>query len=120
MMKSATAARVLAASAALVLAGAVPALGATSTACPATAAKVLVTAMGNVTLNGRLVPVDNLAAALNALAPRPTEVCYFREKAPGAQPVAVRIAVNAIISTHLPISFYADASFSSRVRTPTR
>lgn len=89
-------------------------------ACPKTGARLLVTAMGNITLNGTLVPVDNLSAALAALAPRPTEVCYYREKPPGAPPAAVRIAVNAIIAAHLPISFYADATFSSRVQMPTR
>lgn len=87
--------------------------------CPRTGAKVLVTALGNVTLNGTLVPADNLAAALNALTPRPTEVCYFREKSKGEPPVAVRVAVNAIISVHLPISFYSDASFANRVGMPT-
>ena len=93
----------------------VPASG----ACPKTGAKVLVTALGNVTLNGAVVPVDSLAAAISALAPRPTEVCYFREKPKGEPPAAVRIAVNAIISTHLPISFYSDASFTSRVGMPS-
>ena len=88
-------------------------------ACPKTGAKVLVTALGNVTLNGVVVPVDNLAAALTALAPRPSEVCYFREKPKGEPPAAVKIAVNAIISAHLPISFYADASFASRVGMPS-
>lgn len=88
--------------------------------CPKTGARVLVTALGNVTLNGKLVPVDNLATALGALAPRPTEVCYFREKPKGEPPAAVRVAVNAIISTHLPISFYSDATFTTRVGMPTR
>ena len=77
-------------------------------------------ALGNVTLNGALVPVDNLAAALNALAPRPSEVCYFREKPKGEAPAAVRVAINAIISTRLPISFYSDATFSTRVSMPTQ
>ena len=90
-----------------------------SGACPTTGAKVLVTALGNVTLNGAVVPVDSLAAAISALAPRPTEVCYFREKPKGEPPAAVRITVNAIISTHLPISFYSDASFTSRVGMPS-
>jgi hypothetical protein len=88
--------------------------------CPLTGAKVLVTALGIVKLNGMVVPVDNLAAALSALTPRPTEVCYFREKAAGEPPAAVRIATSAIISTRLPISFYSDASFSSRVGMPSR
>jgi hypothetical protein len=98
--------------------GAFPAAAAAPNRCPKTAAKVLVTALGNVTLNGAVVPVDNLAAALNALAPRPSQVCYFREKPKGEPPPAVKIAVNAIISVHLPISFYSDASFSTRVGMP--
>jgi hypothetical protein len=93
---------------------------AATTPCPKTGAKVLVTASGIVNLNGAVVPVDNLAAALNAVTPRPTEVCYFREKAAGDPPATVRIATNAIISTRLPISFYSDASFSSRVGMPSR
>jgi hypothetical protein len=98
-----------------------PRAGAAATSpCPKTGAKVLVTALGIVKLNGTVVPVDNLAAALNAVTPRPTEVCYFREKAAGEPPAAVRIATNAIISTRLPISFYSDASFSSRVGMPSR
>jgi hypothetical protein len=86
--------------------------------CPTTGARVLVTAMGIVTVNGKVVPVDSLAAALNGLAPRPTEVCYFREKPKGEAPAAVKIAVNAIISTHLPISFYSEASFAHRAEMP--
>jgi hypothetical protein len=103
-----------------VAAAAPKAPAAAATACPKTGARVLVTALGNVTVNGVVVPVDNLAMALNALTPRPTEVCYFREKPKGEPPAAVRIAVNAIISTQLPISFYADASFSTRVGMPSR
>jgi hypothetical protein len=87
--------------------------------CPKTGAKVLVNASGSVTLNGTVVSVEKLAAALSALAPRPTEVCYFREKAKGEPPAAVRAATNAIISARLPISFYSDASFSSRVGMPS-
>jgi hypothetical protein len=86
--------------------------------CPKTGARVLVTAMGIVTVNGKVVPVDNLGAVLNGLAPRPTEVCYFREKPKGDPPAAVKIAVNAIISTHLPISFYSDASFAHGAEAP--
>ncbi len=86
--------------------------------CPKSGAKVLVTAMGIVTLNGKVVPVDSLTSALSALAPRPTEVCYFREKPKGEAPAAVKIAVNAIISTHLPISFYSDSSFAHRAAMP--
>jgi hypothetical protein len=86
--------------------------------CPKTGARVLVTAMGIVTVNSKVVPVDNLGAVLNGLAPRPTEVCYFREKPKGEPPAAVKIAVNAIISTHLPISFYSDASFAHRAEMP--
>ena len=96
-----------------------PAKPAATGACPKTGAKVLVTALGNVTLNGKVVAVDGLGAALGALAPRPTEVCYFREKPKGEPPAAVKIAVNAIISAHLPITFYSDASFSSRVGMPS-
>ena len=87
--------------------------------CPRSGAKVLVTALGNVTLNGAVVPVDNLATLLSALAPRPTEVCYFREKPKGEPPAAVRIAVNAIIAAKLPITFYSDASFTTRVGMPS-
>jgi len=86
--------------------------------CPKTGARVLVTAMGIVTVNSKVVPVDNLSTVLNGLAPRPTEVCYFREKPKGEPPAAVKIAVNAIISTHLPISFYSDASFAHRAEMP--
>jgi hypothetical protein len=97
---------------------AAPAPTASTKPCPKTGAKVLVTAMGIVTVNGKVVAVDGLAAALNGLAPRPTEVCYFREKPKGEAPAAVKIAVNAIISTHLPISFYADSSFAHRAEMP--
>ena len=119
----ATAATLLVAAAVTLLTAATPeprsGTGA-SAPCPKTGAKVLITALGNVTLNGVLVSVDNLAAALNALAPRPSEVCYFREKPKGEAPAAVRVAINAIISTRLPISFYSDATFSTRVSMPTQ
>ena len=87
--------------------------------CPKSGARVMITALGNVTLNGTPVVVDKLAEALTALNPRPSEVCYFRERPKGAPPAAVRIAVNAIISTKLAISFYSDATFTKRVGMPT-
>ena len=95
------------------------ATGAATNACPKTGARVLISAAGKVTMNGTPVPVENLAASLNALAPRPSEVCYFRENPKGAPPASVQAAVSALISTHLPISFYSDASFSKRVSMPT-
>ncbi|HUO95388.1 MAG TPA: hypothetical protein VMT92_04075 [Steroidobacteraceae bacterium] len=87
--------------------------------CPKTGARVVITALGNVTLNGAPVVVDHLAEALNALKPRPSEVCYFREHPKGAPPAAVKIAVDAIISTKLAISFYSDATFTTRVGMPS-
>ena len=93
---------------------------ATSNACPKTGAKVVINAAGAVTLNGAAIAVEKLGATLSALSPRPTEVCYFREKTSGEPPPSVRTAVSAIISAHLPISFYSDASFANRVAAPTR
>ena len=87
--------------------------------CPKSGARVMITALGNVTLNGTPVVVDKLAEALTALKPRPSEVCYFRERPSGPPPAAVRVAVNAIISTKLAISFYSDATFTTRVGMPS-
>jgi hypothetical protein len=91
-----------------------------SAACPKTGARIVVTASGSISLNGKPVPVENLGATLNALVPRPTEVCYFREKAIGPPPADVSTAVSAIIAAHLPVSFYSDASFANRVGMPGR
>ena len=96
-----------------------PARGADAGPCPKSGARVMITALGNVTLNGAPVVVDRLAEALSAMKPRPSEVCYFRERPKGPPPAAVKIAVDAIISTKLAISFYSDATFKSRVGMPS-
>ncbi len=86
--------------------------------CPLSAARVGVSARGAVAVNGTIVPVEHLAESLRGLRPRPTEICYFREKPAGAPPASVRTIIDAIASLKWPISFYADAAFTTRATTP--
>ncbi|MBS0394796.1 MAG: hypothetical protein JSR54_09225 [Proteobacteria bacterium] len=86
--------------------------------CPLSAARVGVSARGAVAVNGTIVPIEHLAESLRALRPRPTEICYFREKPAGAPPASVRTIIDAIASLKWPISFYADAAFTTRATTP--
>ncbi|MBS0376749.1 MAG: hypothetical protein JSR73_19405 [Proteobacteria bacterium] len=86
--------------------------------CPIGAARVGVSALGAVALNGTIVPADKLAPAIRALQPPPTEICYFREPASGGKPAAVAGIVQSLISLKLPISFYADPKFTQRSGRP--
>ena len=84
-------------------------------ACPDGAAKIAVSALGEVTLNGAKIAAKDLVATLTALKPAPMEVCYFREN-PGAEPLpAALAALNAIIAARLPVSLYSDAAFTRRL-----
>jgi hypothetical protein len=86
--------------------------------CPIGAARVGVSALGAVALNGTIVPAEQLAAAIRALQPPATEICYFREPASGGKPAAVAGIVQTLASLKLPISFYADPKFTQRSGRP--
>ena len=89
--------------------------GTTSVPCPSTAARIFLAADGTVLVNGKAMPVADLSAALKALNPRPTEICYARVNPTGARPANVERVINDIASLRVPISFYTDAMFSKRV-----
>jgi hypothetical protein len=89
--------------------------GTTPTPCPASGARVFLAADGSVSLNGKPIPAAELKAALSALNPRPSEICYSRGNSNGAPPSNVERVMDDIASLRVPISFYTDATFSRRV-----
>jgi hypothetical protein len=100
------------------LAGATPALGAEASACPDNGARVFLTAKGIVSLNGKIIEVAKLKAALGSLTPRPPVICYSRQsdrREPHSSMVEV---LDAIISTGIPIGFFTDGTFEERVALP--
>lgn len=98
--------------------GLTQALGAESTACPAAGARVFLFASGVVSLNGQVVEVSKLKAALDGLRPKPTVICYSRGSTKGEPPASMVLVLDTIISTRLPIGFYTDGSFEERVELP--
>jgi hypothetical protein len=93
------------------------ALGNTMTdACPESGVRIYVDGAGVITVNGHLVPAANLSAALASLRPKPTEVCYSRANAQGEPPPGAMEVMAAVVSLQLPVSFYTDGTFKTRVK----
>jgi hypothetical protein len=107
--------RILATLVGLFSTGAQAQQGTTPTPCPATAVRVFLAGDGTISLNGKTIPATDLKAALGALSPRPTEVCYSRGNPKGAPPSNVERVMDDVASLRVPISFYTDATFSRRV-----
>jgi hypothetical protein len=72
--------------------------------------------VGVIAVNGQVVSVADLPQTLSSLKPRPTEVCYSRANVQGEPPPAVMAVIQAIMALHVPVSFYTDKSFKTRVK----
>jgi hypothetical protein len=89
---------------------------ATSAGCPDSAVRIYVDGVGVITVNGRVVSVADLSQTLSSLKPRPTEVCYSRASAQGEPPPEVMPVIQAIMALRVPVSFYTDKTFKTRVK----
>jgi len=79
-----------------------------------TAARVFVSAVGVVSLNGKVITIDSLLVALQKLPIR--SVCYSRENPEAFEPHPFALDVlGAVRELKLPIAFYWDADFQQRV-----
>lgn len=99
----------------LPLVGGAVAQGAEATGCPKSGARVFLTSSGVLTLNGREVEASKLKAALEALEPAPTVICYSRQADRSEPHPSMVLVLDAIISTRIPIGFYTDGTFAERV-----
>ena len=84
--------------------------------CPASGVRIYVDASGAITVNGQVVPAADLPHALASLKPHPTEVCYSRAKQQGEPPAGAMRVMEAIVSLSLPVAFYTDGTFRTRVK----
>jgi hypothetical protein len=75
-----------------------------------------VDAAGVITVNGEVVPAADLRVALASLKPQPTEICYSRANLQGEPPPEVMAVMKAIIAWGLPVGFYTDGTFKTRVK----
>lgn len=89
--------------------------GAESAGCPRSGARVFLTSSGVLTLNGREVEAGKLKAALEALKPVPTVICYSRQADRNEPHPSMVLVLDAIISTRIPIGFFTDGTFEERV-----
>ena len=89
---------------------------ATSEGCPGSAVRIYVDGVGVITVNGQVVSVVDLSRMLSSLKPRPTEVCYSRANAQGEPPPEVMPVIRAIMALRVPVSFYTDKTFKTRVK----
>jgi hypothetical protein len=71
---------------------------------------------GVITVNGQVASVADLPQTLSSLKPRPTEVCYSRANATGQPPPEVMAVIQAIMALRVPLSFYTDKTFKTRVK----
>jgi len=84
--------------------------------CPSTAVRIFVAAQGEVRLNGSPVEVAKLEAAVKALSPAPTAVCYSRANAQGEPPAAAMDVIKVIMALRLPVAFFTDETFKVPVK----
>jgi hypothetical protein len=84
--------------------------------CPDSGAKVLLKASGDVVLNGQSMPAARLKAALSALTPKPTVICYSRDNPTGKPPATMSVVFDAIMALKLPIGMFTDATFTTPVK----
>ena len=89
---------------------------ATSEGCPDSAVRIYVDGAGVITVNGQVASVADLPQTLSSLKPRPTEVCYSRANAQGEAPPEVMAVIQAIMALQVPVSFYTDKTFKTRVK----
>ena len=84
--------------------------------CPPSGARLFLSAAGEILLNGKAIAPSDIPRAIAKLKPRPTEICYAREKL-GAEPrESQRAVTNAIRGTGLPLSLYVDRTFLGRMQ----
>jgi len=84
--------------------------------CPDSGAKVFLSELGVVTLNGRQVEASKLKVALLSLSPKPTVVCYSREIPKGEPHSSMPLVLDAIMALGLPIGLYTDSTFTVPVK----
>jgi hypothetical protein len=89
---------------------------ATPEGCPDSAVRIYVDGAGVITVNGQVASVAELPQTLSSLKPRPTEVCYSRANAQGEPPPEVMAVIQAIMALRVPVSFYTDKTFKTRVK----
>jgi hypothetical protein len=100
----------------LLLVSSIVAGNATSEGCPGSAVRIYVDSAGVITVNGQIASVADLPQTLSSLKPRPTEVCYSRADAQGEPPPEVMAVIQAIMALRVPVSFYTDKTFKTRVK----
>jgi hypothetical protein len=85
--------------------------------CPAqSAARVSISAANTILFNGKAVSLEGLAKGLGKLPSSVKEVCYNRANPEAYEPPpAAMKALEKIMETRLPISFYWDPGFQKRV-----
>jgi hypothetical protein len=93
----------------------------TSDACPESAVRIYVDNVGVVRVNGAVVPTELLKQVLVSLKPKPSEICFTPAfpgfpMVPPPDAVAAVAAVDASEALGVPISFYPDATFKTRLR----
>ena len=67
-------------------------------------------------LNGKAVSLEGLSKALSKLPATVKEVCYNRANPESYEPPPIAMkALEKIMATRLPVSFYWDANFQKRV-----
>ena len=84
--------------------------------CPDSGVRIYLDAAGVITVNGHIVPAAGLPQTLASLKPQPTEVCYSRANAQGEPPPGAMAVMEAIIALRLPVGFYPDGTFKTRVK----
>ena len=89
---------------------------ATSEGCPDSAVRIYLDSAGVITVNGQITSVADLRHTLSSLEPHPTEVCYSRADAQGEPPPEVKAVIQAIMALRVPVSFYTDNTFRTRVK----
>jgi hypothetical protein len=87
-----------------------------SEGCPDSGVRIYLDAKGAITVNGQIVRAADLPQALASLKPQPTEVCYSRANPQGEPPPDAMAVMEAIIALRLPVGFYTDATFKTRVK----
>jgi len=87
-----------------------------SDGCPDSGVRIYVDAAGTITVNGQIVRAADLPQALASLKPHPTEVCYSRANPEGEPPAESMAVMEAIIALRLPVGFYTDGTFKTRVK----
>jgi hypothetical protein len=89
-----------------------------SDACPKSAVRIYVDDIGFVRVNGAVVPPELLKQMLVSLKPKPTEICVAPVHPPQMlTPTKAAAALDASEALGVPISFYLDATYKTRLLT---